>query len=98
MTLDCVHEQGSRPNRRRPGEHVHGIGGSWFCYVGDEKFDWRPDFFDFGHIAARYQKLITADTMTESMLKRLTSAGEIAAAGENARCWYPIGQTPVPLW
>jgi hypothetical protein len=75
-------------------ELIHGIGGSWFRYAGNGKFDWQRDFFDFGHIAARYQKLIKAGKLSDAMLKRL----EHAMSGEKPRCWYPIGQTPVPLW
>jgi hypothetical protein len=75
-------------------ELIHGIGGSWFRYAGNGKFDWQRDFFDFGHIAARYKKLIKAGKLSDAMLKRL----EHAMSGEKPRCWYPIGQTPVPLW
>jgi hypothetical protein len=75
-------------------ELIHGIGGSWFRYAGNGKFDWQRDFFDFGHIAARYKKLIKAGKLSDAMLKRL----EHAVSGEKPQCWYPIGQTPVPLW
>ena len=29
---------------------IYGIGGSWFRYAGNGKFDWQRDFFDFGHV------------------------------------------------
>jgi len=51
--------------------------------VGDGKFDGRRrDFADFGHIADRYTKLINAGKMTESMPKRLQTAGELVAVGD----------------
>ena len=75
-------------------ELIHGIGGSWFRYAGNGKFDWQRDFFDFGHIAARYKKPIKAAELSDAMLKRLAHA----VSGEKPQCWYPIGQTPVPLW
>ena len=78
----------------RPNLELTGVWGSWFRYAGNGKFDWQRDFFDFGHIAARYKKLIKAGKLSDAMLKRL----EHAMSGEKPRCWYPIGQTPVPLW
>lgn len=73
---------------------IHGIGGSWFRYAGGGKWDWQRDFFDFGHVSALYLKLIQAGKLSEGMQKRI----ERSLAGEKLPGYYPLGQTPAPLW
>ncbi|OMC29600.1 hypothetical protein A5740_17790 [Mycobacterium sp. GA-1841] len=72
---------------------VYGLGGSWFRYGGNGKWSWQRDFFDFGHVAKLYFELLSSGNVTEAFTARLAKN----AAG-NLPGWYPIGQTPVPLW
>lgn len=73
---------------------VHGLGGSWFRYAGDGKFDWQRDFFDFGHVSATYMDLIKAGRLSPGMQKRI----ERSMSGEKIPGYYPIGQAPASLW
>ena len=42
------------PAKREDGSsyEVEGIGGSWFRYAGDFKWNWQRDFFDLGNVKA----------------------------------------------
>jgi len=42
------------PAKREDGTNyeVEGIGGSWFRYAGDFKWNWQRDFFDLGNVKA----------------------------------------------
>lgn len=73
---------------------IHGIGGSWFRYAGDGKWNWQRDFFDFGHVSALYLELIKAGKLSEGMQKRI----QRSLAGERIPGYYPLGTSPVPLW
>ncbi|MGV0634388.1 nuclear transport factor 2 family protein [Mycolicibacillus trivialis] len=73
---------------------VYGIGGSWFRYAGDGKFNWQRDFFDFGHVSNLFMELIKAGRLSEGMQKRI----ERGMSGEKVPGYYPIGQAPAPLW
>lgn len=73
---------------------IHGIGGSWFRYAGDGKWDWQRDFFDFGHVSALYMELIKAGKLSEGMQQRI----QRSLAGEKLPGYYPLGKTPAPLW
>lgn len=53
---------------------VHGLGGSWFRYAGDGKFDWQRDFFDFGHVSATYMELIKAGRLSPGMQNASSAA------------------------
>ena len=39
-------------------DEIYGIGGSWFRLNDDLLIEWQRDFFDFGHVAKGYMKLI----------------------------------------
>ena len=73
---------------------VYGIGGSWFRYAGDGKWNWQRDFFDFGHVSALYMELIKAGKLSPGMQKRI----ERGIAGERIPGYFPLGKSPVPLW
>jgi hypothetical protein len=73
---------------------AHGIGGSWFRYAGGGRFDWQRDFFDFGHVSALYMDLMKAGKLSAGMQQRI----ERGMSGEKVPGYYPLGQTPVPLW
>lgn len=73
---------------------IYGIGGSWFRLNEQLLIEWQRDFFDFGHVAKGYAKLIESGDLSPGMQKRI----ERSLAGERLPGYYPIGQTPVPLW
>lgn len=73
---------------------VYGIGGSWFRYAGNSKFDWQRDFFDFGHVSALYTNLLKTGKLSDGMQKRI----ERAMSGQPVPGYYPIGTSPAPLW
>ncbi|WP_157361952.1 nuclear transport factor 2-like protein [Haloechinothrix halophila] len=76
-------------------EHeVYGLGGSWFCYAGEGKWAWQRDFFDFGHVADLYIRLLKSGKVSEDFAERMNKS---ATAGRLPG-WYPLGQTPAPLW
>ncbi|MGZ8195402.1 MAG: nuclear transport factor 2 family protein [Methylosarcina sp.] len=59
------------PALRKDGTHyeVAGIGGSWFRYGGDYKWEWQRDFFDLGNVKALFFEL-AADGKLDSAVKR----------------------------
>ena len=73
---------------------IYGIGGSWFRLNEQLLIEWQRDFFDFGHVAKGYAKLIESGDLSPGMQKRI----ERSLSGERLPGYYPIGQTPVPLW
>jgi len=73
---------------------IHGFGGSWFRLNADAKITWQRDFFDFGHVSTLYMDLIKAGKLSPGMQKRI----ERSMAGEKLPGYYPLGQSPVPLW
>lgn len=73
---------------------IYGIGGSWFRYGGDGKWNWQRDFFDFGHVSALYLDLIKAGKLSAGMQKRI----ERGMSGEKVPGYYPLGKSPVALW
>jgi hypothetical protein len=75
-------------------QEVYGIGGSWFRLNADAKIEWQRDFFDFGHVQTMYMKLIKAGKLSKGMQKRI----ERSLAGEKLPGYYPLGQTPAPIW
>src|SRR5690625_1830847 len=82
------------PDSKGITHEVYGIGGSWFRYAGDGKFDWQRDFFDFGHVSTLFMKLIEAGDLSDGMQKRI----ERSASGEQIPGYYPLGQAPSPLF
>lgn len=71
---------------------VDGIGGSWFRYGGDYQWSWQRDFFDFGNVSALFLEMITANALSDGMMKR------IERSGKQLPGWYKIGEAPVPIW
>lgn len=75
-------------------DEIYGIGGSWFRLDADLKIEWQRDFFDFGHVAKMYMKLIETNDLSPTMQKRI----ERSMAGEKLPGYHPLGQAPVPIW
>jgi len=78
-------------------DEIYGIGGSWFRLTeaaGALLIEWQRDFFDFGHVAKGYAKLIESGDLSPGMQKRI----ERSLAGEKLPGYYPLGQAPVPIW
>ncbi|HZA08797.1 nuclear transport factor 2 family protein [Mycobacterium sp.] len=75
-------------------QEAYGIGGSWFRYAGDGKWNWQRDFFDFGHVQTLYLDLIKAGKLSAGMQKRI----ERGMSGEKVPGYFPLGKAPVPLW
>jgi hypothetical protein len=73
---------------------IYGIGGSWFRLNDELLIEWQRDFFDFGHVAYMFGKLIGSGDLSEGMQKRI----ERSVAGEQLPGYYPLGQSPVPIW
>jgi len=59
------------PALREDGTHyeVAGIGGSWFRYGGNYKWEWQRDFFDLGNVKALFFEL-AADGKLDPAVKR----------------------------
>lgn len=78
-------------------QEIYGIGGSWFRLTevdGAPKIIWQRDFFDFGHVQKLYLKLMEDGKLSPGMQKRI----ERSLAGEKLPGYYPLGESPVPLW
>ena len=75
-------------------DEIYGIGGSWFRLNDDLLIEWQRDFFDFGHVAKGYMKLIESGDLSPAMQKRI----ERSLAGEKLPGYYPLGEAPVPIW
>ena len=73
---------------------IYGIGGSWFRLNADGLIEWQRDFFDFGHVQKLYLELMTAGKLSKGMQERI----ERSLAGEKLPGYYPLGQTPVPVF
>ena len=75
-------------------DEIYGIGGSWFRLDDQLLIEWQRDFFDFGHVAYMFGQLINSGDLTPTMQKRI----ERSVAGEKLPGYYPLGQSPVPIW
>jgi hypothetical protein len=78
-------------------DEIYGIGGSWFRLTEEDgtlKIEWQRDFFDFGHVQKAFIKLIESGDLTPTMQKRI----ERSVAGEKLPGYYPLGESPVPIW
>ncbi|MCV7154694.1 nuclear transport factor 2 family protein [Mycobacterium pyrenivorans] len=75
-------------------DEIYGIGGSWFRLNDQLLIEWQRDFFDFGHVAKGYAKLIESGDLTPTMQKRI----ERSLAGEKLPGYYPLGEAPTPIW
>ena len=91
----CLWKQIARdtvdPETGKPYE-VHGLGGSWFLYNGNQQWAWHRDFFDFGNVVDLFMRMYEADALTDSMKARFE------AAGDKPKGWYRISDSPAPLW
>nr|WP_207544465.1 nuclear transport factor 2 family protein [Mycolicibacterium fortuitum] len=75
-------------------DEIYGIGGSWFRLNDELLIEWQRDFFDFGHVAKGYAKLIESGDLTPTMQKRI----ERSLSGEKLPGYYPLGEAPVKIW
>ncbi|MCA4753968.1 nuclear transport factor 2 family protein [Mycobacteroides abscessus subsp. abscessus] len=75
-------------------DEIYGIGGSWFRLNDQLLIEWQRDFFDFGHVAKGYAKLIESGDLTPTMQKRI----ERSLSGEKLPGYYPLGEAPVKIW
>ena len=75
-------------------DEIYGIGGSWFRLDDQLLIEWQRDFFDFGHVAYMFGQLIGSGDLTPTMQKRI----ERSVAGEKLPGYYPLGESPVPIW
>jgi hypothetical protein len=75
-------------------DEIYGIGGSWFRLNEELLIEWQRDFFDFGHVAYMFGKLISSGDLSEGMQKRI----ERSVAGDKLPGYYPLGEAPVPIW
>src|ERR1700710_2286730 len=80
-------------------DEIYGIGGSWFRLTAKREdgallIEWQRDFFDFGHVAYMFGKLIGSGDLSDGMQRRI----ERSVAGEKLPGYYPLGQSPVPIW
>ena len=73
---------------------IHGIGGSWFRLDARGLIEWQRDFFDFGHVQKLYLELMKEGRLSAGMQERI----QRSLAGEKLPGYYPLGQTPVPIW
>ncbi len=76
---------------------IYGIGGSWFRLTdvdGAAKIEWQRDFFDFGHVQKLYLDLMKDGKLSKGMQERI----ERSLAGEKLPGYYPLGESPVPIW
>ena len=78
----------------RGSYEIHGIGGSWFRLDAAGLIEWQRDFFDFGHVQKLYLELIEQGKLSAGMQARI----QRSLAGEKLPGYYPLGQTPVPIW
>lgn len=64
------------PGQRADGSsyEIRGVGGSWFRYAGNYKWDWQRDFFDFGNAMALFMELIQEGKLSPAMQDRVTRA------------------------
>ena len=75
-------------------DEIYGIGGSWFRLNDELLIEWQRDFFDFGHVAYMFGKLIGSGDLSEGMQRRI----ERSVAGEKLPGYYPLGQAPAKIW
>ena len=59
------------------------------------KIEWQRDFFDFGHIAKMFGKLIESGDLSAPACRSGSSA---ASPAKSCPGYYPLGQAPVPIW
>jgi hypothetical protein len=75
-------------------DEIYGIGGSWFRLNDQLLIEWQRDFFDFGHVAHMFGKLIGSGDLSQGMQNRIARS----VAGEKLPGYYPLGEAPVAIW
>jgi hypothetical protein len=75
-------------------DEIYGIGGSWFRLNDELLIEWQRDFFDFGHVAYMFGKLISSGDLSQGMQNRIARS----VAGEKLPGYYPLGEAPVAIW
>ena len=82
----------TRPDGRN--YEVAGIGGSWFCYGGNQQWCWQRDWFDFGNATSLFIEMIKGGVLSEGMTARM----ERSVGPEPLPARFAIGQSPKGLW
>ncbi len=61
------------PAKREDGSNytVEGVGGSWFRYAGDYKWEWQRDFFDLGNTKALFFELAAAGKLDPAVKEKI---------------------------
>lgn len=77
------------PVKREDGSHyqVAGIGGSWFRYGGDNKWEWQHDFFDLGNVKALLFELAADGKLDPAVKKKISrlAKGQLLPGHERLR-------------
>ena len=62
------------PALREDGSHyeVEGVGGSWFRYAGNYKWEWQRDFFDLGNVKALLFELAADGKLDPAVKKKIS--------------------------
>ena len=68
-------------------DEIYGIGGSWFRLDSNLLIEWQRDFFDFGHVAYMFSKLIGSGDLVGYAEADRTLHGRGEAPG-----YYPLGR------
>ncbi|QSA98170.1 nuclear transport factor 2 family protein [Methylococcus sp. EFPC2] len=76
------------PVKRADGSdyEVAGVGGSWFRYGGDYRWQWQRDFFDLGNVKSMFMELAADDKLEPPVKHRLARL----ARGQQLPGVYPI--------
>lgn len=66
---------------------IAGVGGSWFRYGGDFKWNWQRDFFDLGNAKAIFFELAGADKLNPVVRQKIhkQARGELLPGHEHLR-------------
>lgn len=77
------------PAKRDDGSsyEVEGVGGSWFRYAGDYKWDWQRDFFDLGNVKALLFELAADGKLDPAVKKKIgqLAKGQLLPGHERIR-------------
>jgi len=77
------------PAKREDGSNyeVEGIGGSWFRYAGDFKWNWQRDFFDLANVKALLFELAADDKLDSAVKKKISrlAKGQLLPGHERLR-------------
>ena len=56
---------------------IHGTGGSWFRYAGNQQWAWQRDFFDHANAGAAFGAMAKNGHLTEKMLERMKKGSKM---------------------